>query len=76
MRRRSPAFPPRGTVGFTDGSTAIAGYTAVNLSGSGKSRNATCSATPSAEGAHNITGSYKGDTNHLPSSGSMTETIN
>ncbi len=60
---------PTGTVNFTDGSTSIAGCSAVTLaSGSfGGVRKATCSTGSLAVGVHSIVANYSGDANNLAS---------
>jgi uncharacterized delta-60 repeat protein len=51
------AGTPTGTVGFLDGSTAIAGCSAVGLSAA----SATCTTSALLAGSHSITASYSGD---------------
>ena len=55
-----------GSVGFTDGGTAIAGCTAqaVTYSAVTGDASATCSLVSAAGGAHNIVATYTGDTNY------------
>lgn len=60
-----------GTVSFTDNGSAIAGCTDVTISSSG----AACSLSSLTRGAHTIVASYGGDTNYLPSSGTLTQTV-
>lgn len=67
---------PTGTVAFTDGSKSISGCTAVNLTGTGNAKTATCTTKPTTTGAHAVAGAYKGDTRNATSSGTMTVTVN
>ncbi|MBR0344117.1 MAG: Ig-like domain repeat protein [Rudaea sp.] len=62
---------PTGHVDFSDGGTALSGCTGLPLSGGA----ATCAASTLAVGSHTIQASYSGDTNNLPSSGTLTQTV-
>jgi hypothetical protein len=64
---------PTGTVAFRDGTTSIAGCSAVALSGG----RATCTTSALAAGSHPITGAYSGDgTYGAGMAGPITETVN
>jgi filamentous hemagglutinin family protein len=52
---------PTGTVAFTESGTALAGCSAVALTGSGNTRTATCTNTTLAVGTHSIVAAYGGD---------------
>jgi len=58
---------PTGNVGFTDNGNAIAGCTAVALTGTGGSRTAACTTSSLAVGTHPITASYAGDAGNAAS---------
>jgi hypothetical protein len=61
---------PTGTVDFRDVGTSISGCSARNLSGSGNTRTATCTASMLAIGTHSIVASYSGNATNAPSSSS------
>ena len=61
---------PTGTVTFTDTSTSTTLGTETLSSGQ-----ATLTTSSLAVGTHNITAQYSGDSNFLPSSGSLTQTV-
>jgi hypothetical protein len=63
--------PDGGTVAFTDGSTPIAGCSAVPVTG-GK---ATCSATFATAGTHTVTATYSGTARFAGSVGRLTGTV-
>jgi Bacterial Ig-like domain (group 3) len=64
---------PTGTIAFTDGTTAIAGCTAVAINASGV---ATCSTNRLAAGSHPIRGQYGGNgTYGAGVAGPITETV-
>ena len=73
----SPGEPggalPTGTVSFTSNGTAIPGCTAVSLS---SSLIAVCMTSTLAVGTDAILATYSGDTNYLPSSGTLTQIVN
>ena len=58
---------PTGNVGFTDNGNAIAGCSAVALTGTGNSRTAACTTSSLAVGTHPITASYAGDAGNAAS---------
>jgi uncharacterized protein YjbI with pentapeptide repeats len=55
--------PPGGTVAFTDNGSPIAGCTTVSISAA----RASCSATPTTAGAHNVVATYSGLENFVGS---------
>ena len=68
---------PTGTVIFKDGSTSIAGCSAVAVSGSGNARTASCPTAGLATGSHGITAAYSGDaSNSSSTSTTLTQTVN
>jgi hypothetical protein len=62
---------PTGTVAFTDGTTPISGCGSVPLTGSGNTKNATCTTSFASTGRHRITGTYGGDAGNATSSSAM-----
>src|SRR6185436_16232130 len=58
---------PTGNVGFTDNGNAMAGCTAIALTGTGNSRTAACTTSSLAVGTHPITASYAGDAGNAAS---------
>ena len=52
---------PTGSVNFIDGTSSIAGCSAVALAGSGNSRTAQCTSSSLTAGAHSIVAAYGGD---------------
>jgi hypothetical protein len=60
-----------GSVSFSDNGSAIAACTGVPLA----SGSAACSLSTLTRGTHTIVASYGGDTNYLPSSGTLTQTV-
>jgi hypothetical protein len=75
----SPPAPgagtPTGDVAFSDGSGAIAGCTAVELSLSSPDT-ATCTTELTAAGSDEITATYAGDANYAGSAGATSENVN
>jgi hypothetical protein len=68
---------PTGNVAFRDGAGAIAGCSAVALSGAGNVRTATCATTALAQGTRSITAAYAGDGGNLAStSAALAQVVN
>ena len=67
---------PTGTVSFSDGSTAVAGCSAVALAGSGNVRTAACTTAALATGTHSISARYSGNASNAAStSGTLTQSV-
>ena len=58
-----PEYLPKGTVNFADGTTPIAGCSAVIVT----AQQASCNAVLAAAGMHSIAATYSGDNNNAPS---------
>ena len=71
------ASTPSGSVGFVSNSTGTFSATGCTLVSTSTPGVAKCSVsyTPSATGLHRITGTYGGDSTHVGSNGSATETV-
>src|SRR5437867_83462 len=71
------ASTPSGSVGFVSNSTGTFSATSCTLVSTSTAGVAKCSVsyTPSANGHHGITGTYGGDSTHVGSNGSATETV-
>ena len=61
---------PTGTVSFNDAGVALAGCSAVAVSGSGNTRTAVCNTSSLAAGTHSISARYSGDAANLTSTSS------
>jgi hypothetical protein len=66
---------PGGTLSFTDNGVAVAGCTALALTGSGNTRSATCTAGSLAAGSHTIVARYSGDAFNAASSATLAQTV-
>jgi len=68
---------PTGSVTFKDGTSTLAGCSAVALSGNGNSRAATCTSSSLATGSHAVTAQYSGGAGNAAStSATLTQTVN
>jgi len=67
---------PTGTVRFTSDGTAIAGCTAVPLTGTGDTRTAACTASRLTAGSHQVLAAYSGDArNAAATSAALIQTV-
>jgi len=68
---------PTGSVNFKDGSSSVAGCSAVAVSGSGNTRTAACATSSLSAGAHSLSAAYSGDSSNAAStSATLSQTVN
>ncbi len=68
---------PTGSVNFKDGSSSVAGCSAVALAGSGNTRTAACTTAALGAGVHSMVATYSGDAvNAGSSSSALSQTVN